>query len=112
MKIDGLLPVRIRDLPVSFTLGLTVKAYVVVGDKTPNPRSLRAAWLVRPLPFKEFPLNVELPLVTETRAPRDGYTKVDVDERDHRHRHHARTTSTSATTRAAASRSARASSTR
>ncbi len=31
------------------------------------------------MPYKEFPLNVELPLVTETRLPRNGYTKVDVD---------------------------------
>jgi len=78
VKIDGLLPVRIRDLPVSFTLGLTVKAFVVVGDKTPNP-DLCGQRGSATLPFKEFPVNIELPLITETRAPRDGYTKVDVD---------------------------------
>jgi hypothetical protein len=82
VKIDGLLPIRIRDLPVSFTLGLTVKAYVVAADKTQVPgQNLCAAGLrgSDTLPYKDFPLNVELPLITETRAPRDGYTKVDVD---------------------------------
>jgi len=82
VKIDGLLPIRIRDLPVSFTLGLTVKAYVVAADKTQVPgQNLCAAGLrgSDTLPYKDFRLNVELPLITETRAPRDGYTKVDVD---------------------------------
>jgi hypothetical protein len=82
VKIDGVLPVRIRDLPVSFTLGLTVKAYVVAADKTKVAGlNLCAAGLrgSDTLPYKDFPLNVELPLITETRAPRDGYTKVDVD---------------------------------
>ncbi len=82
VKIDGLLPVRIRDLPVSFSVGFTVKAYVVAADKTQVPsQNLCAAGLrgSDTLPFKDFPLNIELPLITETRAPRDGYTKVDVD---------------------------------
>jgi hypothetical protein len=78
VKIDGLLPVRIRDLPVSFTFGFNVKAFVVVGDKTPNP-DLCGQRGSSTLPFKEFPVNIELPLVTETLPPRDGYTKVDVD---------------------------------
>jgi MYXO-CTERM domain-containing protein len=81
VKIDGLLPVRIRDLPVSFSFGLTAKAYVVVGDKTTVAGGDLCAKSVRgQATFKEFPLNVELPLVTETRIPRDGYTKVDVDK--------------------------------
>ena len=82
VKIDGLLPVRIRDLPVSFSLGLTVKAYVVAGDKTQVAGQNLCAASLRgsdTLPYKDFPLNVELPLITETRAPRDGYTKVDVE---------------------------------
>src|SRR4051812_31366733 len=33
VKIDGLLPVRIRDLPVAFKVLLTFNAYVVAGDK-------------------------------------------------------------------------------
>jgi hypothetical protein len=82
VKLDGLLPVRIRDLPVSYSVGLTVKAYVVAADKTQVAgQNLCAAGLrgSDTLPYKEFPLNVELPLITETRAPRDGYTKVDVE---------------------------------
>jgi hypothetical protein len=78
VKIDGLLPIRIRDLPVSFTVGLTVKAFVVVGDTNPNP-DLCSQRGSATLPFKEVPVNIELPLITETRPPRDGYTKVDVD---------------------------------
>lgn len=83
LKIDGLLPVRIRDLPVSFKLGLTFKSYVVAGDKTKAPdQNLCGAPLrgATSMPFKEFPLNVELPLIQETRDPRDGYTKIDVDK--------------------------------
>lgn len=77
--LDGLLPVRIRDLPVTF-FGFG-KGYVVAGDKSKIPsgdfcdKSVRGA---ATFPFKEFPLTVDLPLVTETRLPRDGYTKVDV----------------------------------
>jgi hypothetical protein len=81
VKIDGLLPVRIRDLPVSFTLLFTAKAFVVVGDKAKAPGGDLCAQRGSPaIASKEFPLNVELPLVTETRPPRDGYTKVDVDK--------------------------------
>lgn len=77
VKIDGLLPVRIRDLPVSF-FGLNT--YVVAGDSTKVPNLCASNLKGSPtFPYKEFPLLVELPLVTETRAPRDGYTKVDVD---------------------------------
>ena len=36
VKIDGLLPVRIRDLPVWFTLGLTVKAFVISRGRSPR----------------------------------------------------------------------------
>jgi len=78
VKIDGLLPVRIRDLPVSF-LGLS--AYVVAGEKASVPgQNLCAANLrgVETFPYKDVPLNIELPLVPESRAPRTGYTKVDV----------------------------------
>jgi len=78
VKLDGLLPVRIRDLPVS---ALFINAYVVAGDKSLAPGGDLCA-VPRgsdTMPYKEFPLNVELPLVAETRIPRNGYTKVDVD---------------------------------
>src|SRR5262249_39084669 len=57
--------------------------YVVAGDKTKAPNqdlctpSLKGA---ANFPFREFPLNVELPLVTETRPPRIGYTKLDSEK--------------------------------
>ena len=83
VKIDGVLPVRIRDLPISFKILVDIPGYVVAGDKALAPgqnlcdASLRGS---NAMPYKEFPLNVELPLVTETRIPRNGYTKVDVDK--------------------------------
>lgn len=81
VKIDGLLPVRIRDLPASFTFGLTAKAFVVAGDKAQAPgQDLCGQRGSDAIAYKEFPVNVELPLVTETRIPRNGYTKVDVDK--------------------------------
>lgn len=79
VKLDGLLPIRIKDLPVSI---IGAKAYVVAGDTAVAPgndlctKSLRGS---DTMPFKEVPVNVELPLVTETRIPRNGYTKVDVE---------------------------------
>lgn len=77
VKLDGLLPVRIRDLPVS-AFGLDL--WVVAGDATKVANmcapALRGA---ETFPYKEVPVNVELPLVTETRVPRNGYTKLDVD---------------------------------
>jgi hypothetical protein len=77
--LDGLLPVRIRDLPVSL-LGFA-RAYVVAGDKAQIPSGNFCDKTIRgapTFPFKDFPLTVDLPLVAETRLPRDGYTKVDV----------------------------------
>lgn len=74
VKLDGLLPVRIRDLPVSFSFGLTVKAFVVAGDGG----NLCAQRGSATMPFLNVPINVELPIVNETRIPRNGYTKVDV----------------------------------
>ncbi|MDB5215703.1 MAG: hypothetical protein JWO86_3630 [Myxococcaceae bacterium] len=78
VKIDGLLPIRIRDLPVSFTLGFTVKAFVMAGEKGANA-TLCAQRGSDTLPYKDVPINIELPLITETRPPRDGYTKLDID---------------------------------
>lgn len=81
VKIDGLLPVRISDLPINL-IGI-FNAAVVAGDGTQAPGGDLCSTAIRGkanFPFKEFPLNVELPLVTETRIPRNGYTKVDVDK--------------------------------
>ncbi len=75
VKLDGLLPVRIRDLPVSFTLIFTAKAFVVAGEGNNLCAQRGSAAML----FKEVPINVELPLVTENRIPRNGYTKVDIE---------------------------------
>jgi hypothetical protein len=80
VKLDGVLPVRIRDLPA--TLIGFIKTYVVAGDKTQAPSQDLCADGLRgaaSFPYKEVPIDIELPLVTETRIPRDGYTKLDVD---------------------------------
>ncbi|CAN5925694.1 hypothetical protein BH11MYX4_BH11MYX4_14290 [soil metagenome] len=37
LKIDGLLPVRIRDLPISFKILVSIPGSVVAGDKTLAP---------------------------------------------------------------------------
>jgi hypothetical protein len=64
--VSGTLPVRIRDLPLS--LGMDI----AVGDnmqcKTDGTTDAD---------FHAFPLSIQLPLVHETLAPRDGYTMVD-----------------------------------
>lgn len=81
VKIDGLLPIRISDLPVTF-IGF-FNASVVAGEATLAPGGDLCATSIRgkpTFPFKQAPINVELPLVTETRIPRNGYTKVDVDK--------------------------------
>jgi len=76
VKLDGLLPVRIRDIPVAISFA---KAFVVAGDKSQAPgNNLCAQRGSADMAFKEFPLNVELPLISETRIPRNGYTKVDI----------------------------------
>lgn len=74
VKLDGLLPVRLRDLPVS---AFGFQMYVIAGD-APDlcANGLRGSPTLK---YKEFPLNVELPLIAETKVPREGYTKVDVD---------------------------------
>src|SRR5690606_28031205 len=78
VKLDGVVPVRVRDLPVS-ALGITMT--VVAGDSSKAPggdlcdSSIRGS---ETFPYKDIPIDIELPLVAETRVPRDGYTKVDV----------------------------------
>lgn len=81
VKIDGLVALRVRDLPVNVSF---YNAYVVVGDRTKAPATgdlcvdnLRGA---ANFPYLDVPVNIELPLVAETRVPREGYTKVDVDK--------------------------------
>ena len=78
VQVDGTLPVRISNLPISL---IGIGLYVVVGDKTKAPGQDLCNSTIKgkdAFPYKDFPLTVKLPLVTETRVPRDGFTKVDV----------------------------------
>jgi MYXO-CTERM domain-containing protein len=77
VKLDGTVPIRVRDLPIRIW---GIGGYVAVGDAAQAPGGDLCA-VTRgsaSFPYKEVPINVELPLVNETRAPRTGYTKVDV----------------------------------
>ncbi len=78
VKLDGSLPVRIRDLPV--TLISIIPGYVVMGEPTlaPSGDLCQVPRGSSAFPYKEVPLNVELPIVVESRTPRAGYTKVDI----------------------------------
>lgn len=79
IKIDGLLPIRIRDLPASFTFGFTARAFVVAGDKTQAPgQNLCGQRGSAAMAYKQVPINIELPLVSGTRIPRNGYTTLDI----------------------------------
>jgi hypothetical protein len=80
VKIDGLLPVRIRDLPITLA---GIPGYVVAGERAQAPGQdlCNVTRASASFPYKDVPVNVELPLVKETRAgPRQGYTMVDVDK--------------------------------
>lgn len=67
VRIQGTMRVRAADIPIR-ALGNTIHAAVGRGTcsgSTPN------------FDFDDVPFDVTLPLVAETRPPRDGYTKVD-----------------------------------
>ena len=68
VQVIGTIPVRLRDLPVSTSIG---GLDVALGTNLQcNDGSSDAD-------FQDIPLTITLPLVAETLAPREGYTKVD-----------------------------------
>lgn len=63
VKISGTVPVRLQSLPVDTSLGsLTVE----LGNGSCGS-----------ITYADVPIDIELPLIAETIAPRDGYMKVD-----------------------------------
>jgi MYXO-CTERM domain-containing protein len=68
IKISGTIPVRLQDLPVNVSL---------LGDMEVGVGNGQCNNGVPQFDYKDFPVDVELPLVAETLAPRTGYTKVD-----------------------------------
>lgn len=76
LRLRGDFPIRMRDLPLkveasgaSFTAG--------VGFGTASGTGCLGA--MPTVDYKTFPIDITLPFVAETNLPRDGYTKIDVD---------------------------------
>src|SRR5262249_54636648 len=68
VKITGTVPVRLQKLPVDIGI-LGVVGLGAGGCNGGAPK----------FDYKDIPVDVELPLINTTTPPRDGYTKVDVD---------------------------------
>ncbi len=78
LRISGTIPLRVQDLPINMTtlgafgIGVGQGGNPVCQGGVPNgPNGLG-------FDYFDFPLEVLLPLINETIAPRDGYTKIDV----------------------------------
>jgi hypothetical protein len=71
LTISGTIPVKVEDIPVDLTVlyvgNCTIHAQLGSGFNCSNTSCT----------FADIPVTVTLPLVAETIAPRDGYTKVD-----------------------------------
>lgn len=70
-------PVRLKDLPLSVTTSLGAGVDGAVGLGTLQGSGCSGT--TPTVDYKAFPVDIVLPLVAETHAPRDGYLKVDVD---------------------------------
>ena len=69
IRISGTIPLRLKDLPVNVSVLGDLEIGVGAGScngGTPN------------MDYFDFPIEVILPLIAETTAPRTGYTKIDV----------------------------------
>ncbi|HEX7666525.1 MAG TPA: hypothetical protein VF407_18490, partial [Polyangiaceae bacterium] len=68
--VSGTVPIRMQDLPVKGdvigTIGVSFGQ-----NQTCNGATAGAD-------YKAFPISVSIPVITETNAPRDGYTKLDM----------------------------------
>ncbi|CAN5781079.1 hypothetical protein BH09MYX1_BH09MYX1_19200 [soil metagenome] len=70
IRIAGTIPIRVKDLPITVSLLNSVEIGVGEGGcngGTPN------------VDYWPLPIEIILPLVNENISPRDGYTKIDVD---------------------------------
>jgi hypothetical protein len=72
VTVSGTLPVKVEDLPVSATEGITLTVYVGVGSNGSCSDSGTPS-----VDYQPFPFTVTIPLIADTIAPRVGYTKVD-----------------------------------
>lgn len=70
VRIEGTIPIRVRDLPVDVSVLGNVN--IGVGEGSCNGGTPNAD-------FWALPIEIILPLVNEGISPRDGYTKIDVD---------------------------------
>jgi hypothetical protein len=84
VAITGTLPIRLKNLPIRILLPgigplrLPLNLGVGLGGTGTNGASAPQCSGINPIAdFHEFPLNIKLPLINETNAPRDGLTKVD-----------------------------------
>jgi hypothetical protein len=69
IKISGTIPIKLQDLPVSTSLG-SLDIGIGTGDCS-GPGGLPN------VDYAAIPVDIELPLVADTIAPRTGYTKID-----------------------------------
>lgn len=74
LKISGTIPVRLLDLPINASVigDFDVGMGEPVNGNGCNGGTPTVDWTA-------VPVDIELPLVQETRAPREGYTKIDAD---------------------------------
>jgi hypothetical protein len=73
IKVSGTVPIRIQDLPIGGTLG---DAHIGVGAgdcSSGKPGHNGQAGF----DYREFPVTIFIPIVKETKSPRDGYAKID-----------------------------------
>jgi MYXO-CTERM domain-containing protein len=82
--ITGTIPVRIKELPIAAVLpgipGLRPTLNIGVGLGGTGTNGVNAPTCNGSTPvadYTDIPLNISLPLIAETNAPRDGLTKVD-----------------------------------
>jgi MYXO-CTERM domain-containing protein len=70
IRIAGTIPIRVKDLPVNVSVLGDVN--IGVGEGGCNGGTPNVDWWA-------LPIEIILPLVNENISPRDGYTKIDVD---------------------------------
>ncbi len=70
LVIAGTVPVEAKDIPMSGILGCTMHAGLGANAGCSSATPTFSG-------FADVPVNIVLPLISETIAPRDGYTKVD-----------------------------------
>ncbi|MEO6420079.1 MAG: hypothetical protein ABIP39_11755 [Polyangiaceae bacterium] len=81
LRISGTLPVRLKDLPIDATSQNALPDIngLHIGVGTPDPAFSNGCSGSTPhFDYKAFPLDITLPIVAETIAPRTGFSKIDI----------------------------------